>query len=595
MTNKAHNMAVCAVAGVLCLLAPVAANGAAPVKLSGSIAGVVNDSRGVPQMGATVVVYNRQDRQVGKLLTNEHGEFHLAGLFPSLYSLRVTLASFVPAFRKDIPVAAGRLSLLRVSLNTLFSSIQLDYPSMENGSLVSDEWKWVLRSGADVRPVTRFREHPIGAGQDPPVALFADTRGILRFSAGDGQLITNSASEADLGTAFAVETSLYGNSLLQMSGNFGYGSQTGVPAAAFRTSFSPELAGDKPVVSVTMRQLYLPERLGPALAGTDVGGVPIMRALSASVDNRTQITDRVSVQYGSQVDMISFVNHLNYLSPYARLSWAVDDATEVELAYSSGNARPETVDNGADDAELRQDLNTLGMFPRFSLADGQTRLQRGREYEIAVAHKMGSRSARLSAYRGLVSDAAVAMVMPEGLSMAGNVVPDLFSSTSTFDAGNFYMTGLDAALTQNVGDHASITASYGNEGALTSWHEELETNSPDELRSMIHAGRRQAVTAQMSATVPHAGTHVIASYQIALGDARWVMAGNPYSMQPLQTLPGLNVCVRQPIPGLGKRVEATAELRNILAQGYLGIDTSSGRLLLVDNPRSVRGGLAFIF
>jgi hypothetical protein len=46
---------------------------------------------------------------------------------------------------------------------------------------------------------------------------------------------------------------------------------------------------------------------------------------------------------------------------------------------------------------------------------------------------------------------------------------------------------------------------------------------------------------------------------------------------------------------LGKRVEATAELRNILAQGYLGIDTQGGRLLLVDNPRSVRGGLAFIF
>ena len=42
-------------------------------------------------------------------------------------------------------------------------------------------------------------------------------------------------------------------------------------------------------------------------------------------------------------------------------------------------------------------------------------------------------------------------------------------------------------------------------------------------------------------------------------------------------------------------IEATAELRNILAQGYLGLNTSGGHLLLVDNPRSVRGGLAFIF
>jgi len=594
VTNKAHNTAACMLAGVLCLLAPGIANGVEPLKLSGSIAGVINDSRGVPQMGATVTVYNRQDRQIGKILSDENGQFHLTGLFPSLYSLRVTLASFVPAFRKDISVEAGRLSRLHVSLNTLFSSIQLDYPNIENGTLISDDWKWVLRSASDVRPVMRFRENPVGAGQDPPVTLFADTRGILRFSAGDGQMVTDATSEADLGTAFAVETSLYGNSLLQMSGNFGYGSQTGVPAAAFRTSYSRELAGGKPVVSVTMRQLYLPERLGPVLAGTDAG-VPILRSLSASVDDRTQVTDNVSVQYGTQVDMVSFLDHLTYLSPYARLAWAIDHAMDIEVAYSSGNARPEMADSALDDADLRQDLNTLGMFPRLSLADGHTRLQRGEEYEVAVARKMGSRTVRLSAYREALSDAALAVVTPAGFFMAGNIVPDLFSNSSVFNAGHFDMAGLDAAFTQNLGEHASATVSYGNEGALTAWNEELVSNSPDELRSMIHAGRRQAVTARLAMTVPRTGTHLIASYQMSLGDARWVMAGNPYSMQPLRALPGLNFSLRQPIPGLGKRVEATAELRNILAQGYLRINTSAGELLLVDNPRSVRGGLSFIF
>ena len=62
VTNKAHNTAACMLAGFLCLLAPGAGDAAEAVKLSGSIAGVVNDSRGVPQMGATVTVYNRQDR-----------------------------------------------------------------------------------------------------------------------------------------------------------------------------------------------------------------------------------------------------------------------------------------------------------------------------------------------------------------------------------------------------------------------------------------------------------------------------------------------------------------------------------------------------
>ena len=44
------------------------------------------------------------------------------------------------------------------------------------------------------------------------------------------------------------------------------------------------------------------------------------------------------------------------------------------------------------------------------------------------------------------------------------------------------------------------------------------------------------------------------------------------------------------------RMEATADLRNMLAQGYLPLGMVSGQqLMLVENPRSVRGGLSFIF
>jgi len=53
-------------------------------------------------------------------------------------------------------------------------------------------------------PGDAFPGDPVGAGQGPPVTLFADTRGILRFSAGDGAMVASSASEADLGTAFAL-------------------------------------------------------------------------------------------------------------------------------------------------------------------------------------------------------------------------------------------------------------------------------------------------------------------------------------------------------------------------------------------------------
>jgi hypothetical protein len=76
------------------------------------------------------------------------------------------------------------------------------------------------------------------------------------------------------------------------------------------------------------------------------------------------------------------------------------------------------------------------------------------------------------------------------------------------------------------------------------------------------------------------------------------MSGNLYSTQGNRPMPGLNVYVRQPLPrmgGLPWRMEATAELRNMLAQGYVPINAGGQRLLLFDTPRSLRGGLSFIF
>ena len=41
--------------------------------------------------------------------------------------------------------------------------------------------------------------------------------------------------------------------------------------------------------------------------------------------------------------------------------------------------------------------------------------------------------------------------------------------------------------------------------------------------------------------------------------------------------------------------EASAELRNMMAQGYIRISDAGQNVLLIQNPRAVRGGLSFIF
>ena len=73
-----------------------------------------------------------------------------------------------------------------------------------------------------------------------------------------------------------------------MSGNLGYGSQTGVPSAAFRTSYSRTIAGGNPEVSVTMRQLYLPARLSAALWQATVPPCRCCAPCRAGFDDETR-------------------------------------------------------------------------------------------------------------------------------------------------------------------------------------------------------------------------------------------------------------------------------------------------------------------
>jgi Carboxypeptidase regulatory-like domain len=602
-------------AGFVCLIGFDQAKAAVSVPLTGAIGGTVRGPGGSPQIGASVTLFNHLQRQVGKVLTDEHGEFKLLGLFPAVYSVKISVAAFIPATRQ-ILVQPGMRSILNVNLSTLFSSIQFGYPVVENANIMSEDWKWVLRSAPATRPVLRYVAIDANSTQNASDTqsqtavstaghgtVFSDTRGLVNVSAGDGSVNAGVSTQADLGTTFALATSLYGNSLIQFSGNVGYGSATGTPATAFRTSYRRELAGGNPEVSLTVRQLMLPGRLAAAFAGPDGSGLALMRTMSAGFEDENKISDNLTLQYGFTLDVVSFLAHLNYYSPYARLTYSVDRNDDVIIAYTSGNGRPDLgATAGADpsgapvgDNTLQRDVNALGVFPRMSMLDGRAEIQRGVEYEAVYEHRSGSRTYRASMYRQDISNTAMTVATPGGFFSGGDVMPDPFSNSEILNAGTFQNTGVAVSATQNLGSNTSVTVIYGDTGALTADPNALASHNPDELRSVIRQGRRQTLATRISATVPHSGTHLVASYQWT-GSGNALMVGNLYSTAGMQPPPGMNIYVRQPIPGFGGRVEATADLRNILAQGYLPLTAADGqRILLVQNPRSVRGGLSFTF
>lgn len=574
---------------------------ATPVKLYGKILGVVTDATGIPQMGAVVSLFDRQEKFRLRVLTDERGMFLFDDLAAGAYSVRVSLSSFVPVLRSNILVQPGERSLLNVNLATLFSSIELVYPWPTQTAIMSDDWKWVLRTSNATRPVLRLLPElqqvgGVSARSTWTQGLFSDTRGMVKVSAGEGGRVTSFGNESDLGTAFALATSLYGKNQLSVSGNVGYGAQTGMPSAGFRTSYSRGQGVNSPEVTLTMRQLFLPGRVGNALGSGSSVGIPALKTMSLSFDDTAALTDSLSLDYGFSLDSVTFFDRLNYASPYARLKYTISDGETIELGYSSGVPRADIGQSGTSDA-LQSEITALALFPRVSMMSGRAKVHRAENYEIGYTRIVGSRTFRAAVSRENVRNAALTMTGGSGLFSSSDVLPDLFSNSSVFNAGSYQSLGYMASMTQELGSHLRATAMFSSGGALVSAQDKPVSGSPDELRAMIRQGRRRGITAQVAGTSSWTGTNFVASYQWS--DGRAATPAHYYMTQRMRADAGLNIYVRQPLPvisSLPVRFEASADLRNLLAQGYLPFTSPDGQMVfLMHTPRSVRGGLSFIF
>jgi hypothetical protein len=553
-------------------------------------------------MGATVILFNRYDRVLRQALTNEKGSFVFDSLLPDIYSVRVTLASFVPALKKNIGVAPGLQSLLTINLAGVLSSIELVYTAPPQGALMSDDWKWVLRSSQSTRPVLRFRDilDTEAREQSSHASVFSDTRGLVRLSAGDSGYYSGGGTQSDLGTAFALVTSVFGSNQLQVSGNFGYSAHAGMPTTGFRTTYSR--SGDSlatPEVTFTMRQVYLPSRNGFGTLGAQ-DGVPTLRTVSGTLADKAQILDNLRLDYGISLDTVSMIEKVNTLSPYARLSLDLGAIGLIQFAYSAGAPPMELAQRAAErnvihEQELNQDLTALASLPLISLRDGHPRVQRSDSMEVGYSKVTGKRTYSFGAYREHLKDAILTMAGAPGIGEMTDLLTDLGSRSSVYDAGSFDRWGYVASVTQNVTESLDVSLAYGRTGALTTIQQNLAGGSAGDVRDSLRMTDTNWATMRVSGTAPVYGTRFIASY--GWMDTGTLMPSRISLMQKTGPETGLNLSIRQPIPsgGLLGRFEAVGEIRNALAQGYLPMSSAGKPLLLTNSPRSVRGGLSFIF
>lgn len=535
------------------------------VERPGAISGYVRDASGTPQMGAVVQILGSANRTL-TVFTDTAGYYIAADLLPGVYTLKVTAPSFLPALREKVGLRSGASLSINVTLSTLLGVMNLGpiRPLHDD-----DDWKWTLRSVAN-RPILRVFDDPAAGAEKQD----HEVRGTVSFLAGSAA--GGYGSGSDMSTSFTLERSIFADGHLAFSSNVGYGYGT-LPAAVVRTSYSHKLAdGSAPTVGLTVRR-FAPS--DPNLHNAALQSI----ALSAGDD--FTVGDVLELKFGSELQTIEFLGHLNAFRPYGAADFHLSPNTVVEYSYTTSRPDPRR-EKGFDSAPADRSESD----PRISVLGFAPRMEDAKHQEFSVSHRTGKNNVQVAWFSDRIANPALTGV-GEVTSAGGFLLPDITSGTFNFAGPNLNTSGVRVVLQHKFASDLAATVDYAFGGAL-------DLSRPDvplqQAQQWISTVRRHALAAKLSGTVPRSHTRWIASYRWVNGPA--VTPVDMFNTSAGQSDPYLNVFLRQPIPAFGGRMEALIDIRNLLAQGYIPVLGQDGQTVyLVDSARSIRGGVSFTF
>src|ERR1700726_2106795 len=338
---------------LLCLLLAMPAM-AAPN--SGKISGVVLDSAGTPQMGATIFVTSDQLFKLSsiELLTNDRGRFSTELLPSGTYSIKVTLAGFLPVIEEHVRVNDEHTTLLQIVLGSVFSSLE-KLRRQPDQQVSADEWAWGLRSAAATRPVLRWQDGDVILGAPP--AQFETSQSQagriqLELTSGSDHPGSVSNTADSPGTALVYDVGLGGNQQLLMASQFSY--ESGSYSGGFATQWIPSgKPGVGPVATLLLRE----SQLGP--------DGPTFRGLRMSFDNSFTLGDRVSIRYGSDFVMASLAGTTAAARPRAQMALQLTPTWQASVLVATNGWQ----DSANDQSALQSAVNTLDEFPILLMRD----------------------------------------------------------------------------------------------------------------------------------------------------------------------------------------------------------------------------------
>jgi hypothetical protein len=507
-------------------------------------------------------------------LTNTQGIFRAEKLMPGLYTVRVTLAGFLPTLQQHVRINANLTTMVRIEMESMFASLDQLRKRPAPKSADADDWKWVLRSASGMRPVLQWDEHGNVAASD---ASSGNPHMILEFTDGARRpgSVSNVASAP--GTSFAYDQKLGGGGKLLVAGQMSYEDSA---SGGVATIWLPTgTLGAGPHTALVLRE----SKLGDT--GLTFRGVRLDQGGAAAVG------ERVLVTYGAEYVLVGLGSSASVLRPRISAEARLNDAWKAALIFASQPGGPNSMDvtSGGDvNSVLNEALGELDAFPALMWRGGRPVLQNGWHEEVAAERKFGEKGKlQVAAFH---DDNRHMAVFGQGRDLpVTEYFQDSFSNGFAYDGGSASSWGARVALRERLADDLELTAVYAYGGVLTPGE---ELSGP--LRESLRSAMRNSAGANISWTSRRTHTKLTSGYKWVDGQALTRL--DNYGETLYQMDPFLHVSVRQQLPrfGLG-RWEAIADCDNLLAQGYVSMNTKDGQAILVPAFRTIRGGLSVQF
>jgi hypothetical protein len=571
--------------GALVLTAACASLGAGAAQaqaksVTGKVTGLVRDAGGTPQMGASVeLIPEAASAGFSSLsfLTNTQGMFRSEKLIPGLYSVRVTLAGFLPTLQQHVRINANLTTLVRIEMESMFASLDQLRRQPTTNSADADDWKWVLRSASGMRPVLQWDEHGVllstdarrEAGSGVPKMLLEFTDGARRPGS-----VSNIASAP--GTSFAYDQKLGGGGHLLVAGQMSYQDSA---AGGIATVWLPTgTLGAGPHTALVLREAKL------GATGLTFRGVRLDQGGAIGLG------DRVLVRYGAEYVLVGLGSGAASLRPRISAEARITDAWKAALLFASEPGSPNIMESRSDDlaSALNEAMGELDRFPALMWRNGRPVLQGGWHEEISAERKLGEKGKLQVA--GFHDDNRHIVVFGQGRDLPiADYFQDSFSNGFAYDGGSASSWGARIALREKLTDDIEWTTVYAYGGVLAPTDEVT-----GQLRDALRNASRNSIGTNVSWTAQRSHTKVMAGYKWINGPA--LSRLDNYGEMLYQMDPFMHVSIRQKLPRIGLgRWEAIADCDNLMAQGYVSMTTRDGQAILVPAFRTVRGGLSVQF